>query len=288
MNLTPLLSSDCQLFVICSTDFKGDPQARWQTRKSRSTPTSFLHATAKRYSTMASPTQMACQASSTGPSNPILPIWTQVGIAKSVLSISSPGTYLSTDMAPTRALAREIMEYAANVKRQPPDRLGFFASLPLPDIRAAVEEVGYAMDVLDADSFVLHSNTAAIYLGYPVLHRVLAEFDARRTVVFIHPTAACHHNHKHDSPSERYLTSSPLAPHYRASLFEFFFDSARSLLDPRHNPPLPPHPLPNLPQRGRPPLPPRRDDSNSSTRQSFTSLLLATAFLSLKRILREC
>ena len=134
-----------------------------------------------------------------------------VGIAKSILGISSLGTHLNSDTATIKTLTREINKYAANVKRQCPARFGFFASLPLPDIAASVEEILYALDTLDADDFVLHSNTAGIYLGDPVLRRVLAELDARRAVVFIHPTAACHRSHKHDSLSERYLTSSPLS-----------------------------------------------------------------------------
>ena len=150
---------------------------------------------------------------------PGVPEWTikshlaymdSVGIAKSILSISSPGTHLNSDTATIKTLTREINEYAANVKRQYPARFGFFASLPIPDIATSVEEIRYALDTLDADDFVLHSNTAGIYLGDPVLRRVLAELDARRAVALIHPTAACHHNHKHDSPSERYLTSSTL------------------------------------------------------------------------------
>lgn len=100
---------------------------------------------------------------------------------------------------------------------------------------AASEEIAYALDELDADGFVLLSNTSGIYLGDPLLRPVLAELDKRAALVFVHPTIACcpqtHGHEHHSSPAEQYANSSPLASLYRAPLFEFFFDSARSILD---------------------------------------------------------
>jgi predicted TIM-barrel fold metal-dependent hydrolase len=128
-------------------------------------------------------------------------------------------------------------EFAADVKRQYPDRFGFFASLSLDkdNMDAASEEIAYALDELDADGFVLLSNSSGIYLGDPRLRPVLAELDKRAALVFVHPTIACcqhmyGHEH-HSSPAEEYAHSSPLASVYPAPLFEFFFDSARSILD---------------------------------------------------------
>lgn len=123
------------------------------------------------------------------------------------------------------------------MKRQYPDRFGFFASLPLvkDDMAAALEEIAYTLDELNADGFVLLSNTSGIYLGDPCLRPVLAELDKRAALVFVHPTIACcsqMHGHEHQlSPVEQYANSSPLACVYRGPIFEFFFDSARSILD---------------------------------------------------------
>lgn len=159
------------------------------------------------------------------------------GIAKSILSLSSPGTNISSDPPFNKTLTRQTNEFAADVKRQYPDRFGFFASLPLDkdNMDAASEEIAYALDELDADGFVLLSNTPGVYLGDPLLRPVLAELDKRAALVFVHPTIACYpkmHGHEHhSSPAEQYANSSPLASLYRAPLFEFFFDSARSILD---------------------------------------------------------
>lgn len=104
------------------------------------------------------------------------------------------------------------------------------------------------MDSLDADGFVLLSNTEAVYLGDPKLRPLMEELDSRNAVVFVHPTVSpcCFHQsgnsvvagpatsegqEMHKSSMEQYSASSPLAGVYRAPLFEFFFDSARTFLD---------------------------------------------------------
>ena len=157
-----------------------------------------------------------------------------VGIKKSILSVSSPGTHLVPDIAHTKELTRESNEYAANLKREYPDRFGFFASLPLPDIGAAMAEIKYVLDNLNPDGFVLESNAHGYYLGDPKLRRVLRELNRHGAIVFMHPTSPCQHlDHppKDQTYAERYAVSAPLAPYYSAPMFEFFFDSARTAID---------------------------------------------------------
>ena len=50
-----------------------------------------------------------------------------------------------------------------------PGRIGLFASLPLPDLEASIEEAGRALDDLGADGVVFESNHHGVYLGDPVL-----------------------------------------------------------------------------------------------------------------------
>jgi predicted TIM-barrel fold metal-dependent hydrolase len=66
------------------------------------------------------------------------------GVATAILSISSPGTYFGDDAA-ARRLTREINERAAAISRVHPERFGHFASLPLPDVAGALDELGYAL-----------------------------------------------------------------------------------------------------------------------------------------------
>ncbi|KAL8830187.1 MAG: hypothetical protein Q9191_001568 [Dirinaria sp. TL-2023a] len=157
-----------------------------------------------------------------------------VGVKKSILSLSSPGTHLTLDITHTKALTRESNEYAANLKREHPDRFGFFASLPLPDIDGAMAEIKYALDNLNPDGFIIESNAHGHYLGDPKLRRVLGALNRRGALVFIHPTSPCQlspHPPEDQTYAERYAVSSPLAPYYSAPMFEFFFDSARTAID---------------------------------------------------------
>ena len=55
----------------------------------------------------------------------------RLGIATSMLSISSPGVHLA-DHAATRDLAREVNETGRRAVVDHPGRFGLFASLPLP------------------------------------------------------------------------------------------------------------------------------------------------------------
>lgn len=72
------------------------------------------------------------------------------------------------------------------IKKHPP-RYGGFASVPLPDIEGAFEELEYALDELHLDGVILLSNTRGMYLGDPELEEFFAELNRRKVVVFIHP-----------------------------------------------------------------------------------------------------
>src|SRR4051794_579857 len=77
---------------------------------------------------------------------PQLPEWSAVehvalmdrlGIATSLLSVSSPGVHLSDDTTPARDLAREVNEAGRRAVVDHPGRFGLLGSLPLPDLDAA-------------------------------------------------------------------------------------------------------------------------------------------------------
>ncbi|MEU6356306.1 amidohydrolase family protein [Streptomyces sp. NPDC047072] len=120
--------------------------------------------------------------------NSALAVMDRRSIATGVLSISSPGTHFGDDTE-ARAVARTVNEYAAELARDRPDRFGFFASLPLPDVDGALAEATYALDDLHADGVVLLSNVRGRYLGDKEYEPLWAELDAREAVVFIHPDA---------------------------------------------------------------------------------------------------
>ncbi|MFC8592014.1 amidohydrolase family protein [Streptomyces atroolivaceus] len=145
-----------------------------------------------------------------------LELMDRCGIRTSMLSISSPGVHFGDDTA-ARRLAREVNEAGADTVREHPGRFGLFASLPLPDVDAALEEIAYAYDRLDADGVVLETNTHGTYLGNPDLEPVWAELNRRAAVVFLHPTSpVCW---------ERSALGRP------RPMVEFVFDTARTVTD---------------------------------------------------------
>jgi predicted TIM-barrel fold metal-dependent hydrolase len=108
------------------------------------------------------------------------------GIATSMLSVSSPGIHFGDDAA-ARALARHVNDEGAATVAAHPGRFGLFASLPLPDLDEAIQELDYALDELGADGVVLQTSNGGVHLGDPGLDPLFAELNRRRAVVFIHP-----------------------------------------------------------------------------------------------------
>ena len=108
------------------------------------------------------------------------------GIATAVLSVSTPGAFLDGG-ADAASVAREVNEYAARVAADHPGRFGFFATLTLPDVRAAIAEAEHALGELSADGVVLLANSQGVYLGDPAFDALLTVLDERAAVVFVHP-----------------------------------------------------------------------------------------------------
>ncbi|MFF0967850.1 amidohydrolase family protein [Streptomyces sp. NPDC003703] len=152
-----------------------------------------------------------------------IPAWTprsaiamldQQGIATGVMSVTSPGVHLGDDAA-ARYLARSVNEYGAEVVKDHPGRFGHFASIPLPDVDAAVAEAVHALDVLGADGVVLMSNAHGKYLGDADFEPLWAELDRRAANVFVHPA----------QPPMTLLPGTP------APLADYVFDTTRTALD---------------------------------------------------------
>ncbi|EFY85399.1 hypothetical protein J3459_007827 [Metarhizium acridum] len=188
---------------------------------------------------------------------PAIPAWDpdthlnfmqEQNITKAYLSISSPGVYLTvpSKIATHNAtrLARRVNEYASRLKAQHPNRFGFFASLPLPDIPAALDEIQHCFHKLDPkpDGVVLLSNYYGMYLGDPGLSPVYKALDELNVTVFEHPTTPCtEHNHVQfntngEAPlvtqKEWQALNRPVPNRILpAPTLDFPFDSARTFAD---------------------------------------------------------
>ena len=106
-----------------------------------------------------------------------------------VTSISTPGIQLPDRLA-SRKLARKCNDFAALLVAKYPRRFGALASVPMPDIDDAIEEIVYALDVLKLDGVVLFTNSQGIYLGDQRMKPLFNELQRRKATVFIHPNAS--------------------------------------------------------------------------------------------------
>jgi predicted TIM-barrel fold metal-dependent hydrolase len=130
--------------------------------------------------------------------------------------VSSPGVNFGDDRAAVQ-LAREMNAVAAEITDHNPGRLGFFGSLPLPDVGAALAEIRRCFDELGADGIALMSNVNGAYLGDDRYKPVWRALDDRGAVVFIHPTGPPH--------------AGTVALGRPNSVVEFIFDEARTVVD---------------------------------------------------------
>jgi predicted TIM-barrel fold metal-dependent hydrolase len=139
------------------------------------------------------------------------------GIATSFLSLSSPGLLVTHDVGDAVELARRVNEDGASTVRDHAERFGLFASLPLPDVDAALAELERAFDELGADGVSLLTNYAGHYLGSDAFEPLFAELGRREAVVALHPT----------SPAGW----EAVAFGRTRGMIEFMFDTARTVID---------------------------------------------------------
>ncbi|MCD7839552.1 MAG: amidohydrolase [Erysipelotrichaceae bacterium] len=138
-------------------------------------------------------------------------------IEYSLLSLSSPHPYYG-NIEESKQLCRNINEYCASLKHQYPDKIGFCAILPLPNINGAIEEAIYALDVLNANGIKLASNSAGQYLGDVDLKPLYEILNDRHSIVVIHPNRPV-------PIAENTFSAKP------APLYEFMVDTTRTVLD---------------------------------------------------------
>lgn len=132
----------------------------------------------------------------------------RLGISAALLSLP-----VSSTPEQTRAINGFLADFAAYDRK----KYGMLACLPAADSEAALREIEYSLDSLQADGFCMPSNAQGIYPGDDCMDEVLAELDRRNAVVLLHPV----------KPAEKIPQLSIMDP----SAFEFPFDTTRALMD---------------------------------------------------------
>jgi predicted TIM-barrel fold metal-dependent hydrolase len=139
----------------------------------------------------------------------------QHDIRRSVLSISTPGVRFQG--GPTADdLARHVNDFAADLTARHQTRLGFLASLPLPDVDAAIQEAQRSLK-LGAEGVILLTHYDGIYLGDPRFIPLWEYLNERRSAVLIHPTS---------SPNWEAVAGGRPRP-----MFEFIAETGRTIVD---------------------------------------------------------
>jgi 6-methylsalicylate decarboxylase len=136
------------------------------------------------------------------------------GVAKAVLSISTPGIWFGEAEA-ARKMARICNDYGAEMARAHPGRFGLFASVPMPDVDGTLREIEYALDVLKADGIGLMTSYGDKWPGDPLFAPVFAELNRRKAIAYFHPLA----------PN---CCSGTLVPTVTGSPIEYVFDTTRA------------------------------------------------------------
>lgn len=168
---------------------------------------------------------------------PYLPEWSpeehlqlmdKHNIKTSILSISSPGTHLQPgDDQLAARVTRECNQYAAALKKRIPDRFGYFASIPIPDVDTCLKEISLSLDE-GCDGFVMMTNGHGLYPGDAALDSVFDELNRRRAIVFFHPTTpTCPCSPEALAAGQKPIKAAPFAGRYPNPMQEFFFDTAR-------------------------------------------------------------
>ena len=111
----------------------------------------------------------------------------RASIRFAVLSLSVPGLDF-LEGAEARDMAIRCNDCLAAAIKKHPDRLGFFATVPLDNPAEAIEETRRALDKLGAMGVGLFTNHRGTYPGDERFWPLYAELNARAATIFFHPT----------------------------------------------------------------------------------------------------
>lgn len=141
----------------------------------------------------------------------------ELGIAYALLSVSSPSLW-TKDPARTRTLARKVNDEGAEIVSRAPGNLSFLATLPLPEVSAAIDEARRCLDTLHAGGVGLMTNYGGVYLGDRSLDPILAELNGRGALAVLHPTKPA-------------VTVPNVNQEIPVPAFEYFVETTRTFLN---------------------------------------------------------
>ncbi len=149
-----------------------------------------------------------------------LQFMSDAGIDFTVLSMATPHIYNGDrNKKIAREVARQVNEDFAEICRRYPEKFGFVAALPMPDVEGSIAEFRYATEKLGALGVKVASNSDGVYLGDERLDEIFAELNSRGSLVILHPSPA------------RLLPRSNVVTGNVMALFEYPADTTRAVLN---------------------------------------------------------
>ena len=141
----------------------------------------------------------------------------EAGIETSVLSMPAPQPWFG-DVEESRRAVRQYNETCSRLKADYPGKFLFCASLPLPDVDAAIKEAVYVFDTLGADGIKLATNSRGQYVGDAALDTLMQVLNERHAVVMLHP-------HKPSPVNDGIIATAPLA------VYEYPAETTRTVVN---------------------------------------------------------
>jgi predicted TIM-barrel fold metal-dependent hydrolase len=132
-----------------------------------------------------------------------------------LISNAVPGSFF-TDAGRSASFHRAVNVTVAEWVAERRNRFGLITAVPMPHVDAALAEVAYSFDELNADGVLLvpHSGDED-YLGDPLYDPLLEELNRRAAVVLVHPMPL----------------PGPALPQLPAVLADFLLDTTRGALN---------------------------------------------------------
>ncbi len=114
----------------------------------------------------------------------------EAGVEVQVLSLSAPNVYTFPDEIKI-PLTRECNDIFVDLAGGFPDRMRVFASIPLPNIDASLEEIDRALALPGVSGIAVMTTVGRHTLDEDLFAPVWEELSLREATVFVHPTVAC-------------------------------------------------------------------------------------------------
>lgn len=112
------------------------------------------------------------------------------GVEIQVLSLSAPNVYTFADSLRI-PLTRECNDIFVDVAGGSNDRLKVFASIPLPNMDASLDEIDRALALPGVSGIAVMTTVGRRTLDDEMFDPVWEELSRREATVFVHPTVAC-------------------------------------------------------------------------------------------------